>query len=171
MTTTIILHILLSLKGLTQVASFGLLQSSYTLQRINKRLDAYEYHSRSSNRVFMHIRLSDANKQMFAMSGTSSQDSETFPLLKIMGVCGGIGSGKSYACSLLTQKINEVTDDNVKAHHIDTDSLAHGVYAPGSKAIQEIGEEFGNHVIADGTVDRKVLGSIVFADPSKMHVS
>jgi len=57
------------------------------------------------------------------------------------------------------------------AYHIDTDSLAHGVYAPGSKAIDEIGEEFGGHIIADGTVDREALGGIVFSDSSKMDVS
>ncbi len=116
-----------------------------------------------------------------------------FPSLSILGICGSIGTGKSYACSLLTTKINESTDDNNEAissadtvssaYHIDTDSLAHGVYSPGSKAIDEIEEEFGSDVVEiseienDGatssskTVNRKNLGAIVFSDRSKMAVS
>ena len=100
---------------------------------------------------------------------TQRYESDAFPSLSILGVCGSIGSGKSFACSLLTSKINTLTE--LSAHHIDTDSLAHGVYAPGSKAIEEIGKEFGDHVIANGTVDRKALGAIVFGDRAEMEVS
>eukprot|EP00979_Chaetoceros_neogracilis_P017202 scaffold10190_cov294-Chaetoceros_neogracile.AAC.2 len=111
---------------------------------------------------------------------SSMTNRESFPSLSIVGVCGSIGSGKSFACSLLTSKLNDLglasseqtlsTSEIpvIAAHHIDTDSLAHGVYEPGSKAITEIGEEFGQHVIADGTVDRKALGDIAFGDKSKM---
>jgi hypothetical protein len=111
---------------------------------------------------------------------SSMTNRESFPSLSIVGVCGSIGSGKSFACSLLTSKLNDLglasseqTSEIpvIAAHHIDTDSLAHGVYEPGSKAITEIGEEFGQHVIADGTVDRKALGAIAFGDKSKMAVS
>jgi dephospho-CoA kinase len=105
----------------------------------------------------------------------SNQLPESFPSISIVGVCGSIGSGKSFACSLMTSKLNEkpssyVTPE-ITAHHIDTDSLAHGVYAPGSKAISEIGDEFGQGVIANGTVDRKALGAIVFSNGTKMAVS
>lgn len=99
----------------------------------------------------------------------------------IIGMLGPCGSGKSYASSLLTSKINQISNtpsssslqgENqpiiVQAHHIDTDSLAHAVYEPGSKAISEIGRAFGEHVIANGTVDRKALGAIVFRDESEM---
>jgi dephospho-CoA kinase len=114
---------------------------------------------------------------------SSMTNRESFPSLSIVGVCGSIGSGKSFACSLLTSKLNDLglasseqtlsTSEIpvIAAHHVDTDSLAHGVYEPGSKAITEIGEEFGQHVIADGTVDRKALGAIAFGDKSKMAVS
>ncbi len=116
-----------------------------------------------------------------------------FPSLSILGICGSIGTGKSYACSLLTSKINDSTGVNDEttaspveaissAFHIDTDSLAHGVYSPGSKAIDEIEEEFGSDVIEitetedddatpTKTVNRKNLGAIVFSDRSKMAVS
>jgi dephospho-CoA kinase len=99
----------------------------------------------------------------------------------IIGMLGPCGSGKSYACSLLTSKLNQnIVPDTIigkdssvviTAHHIDTDSLAHAVYEPGSKAVAEIGREFGEHVIANGTVDRKALGAIVFRDESMMNVS
>jgi hypothetical protein len=124
------------------------------------------------------------------------QDRNTY----IIGMLGPCGSGKSYACSLLTSKLNQSTvreknrlaadykgtstaaaaafDNHVNdssvivtAHHIDTDSLAHAVYQPGSKAVVEIGKEFGEHVVANGAVDRKALGAIVFRDESKMEVS
>ena len=102
---------------------------------------------------------------------------EEFPSLSILGICGSIGTGKSYASSLLASKVNESKNDtsisgNCVAYHIDTDSLAHGVYAPGSQAIVEIEKEFGSGVVVDGTVDRKSLGAIVFGeDKSKMAVS
>jgi len=47
--------------------------------------------------------------------------------------------------------------------------LAHGVYKPGSLALKQIEQEFGNSVIQDdGSVDRKVLGGIVFNDEAQM---
>ena len=48
---------------------------------------------------------------------------------------------------------------------LDADTLAHGVMAAGTEATQAIAARFGSGVIAaDGSVDRKTLGSIVFAD-------
>jgi len=100
-----------------------------------------------------------------------------FHPLKIVGICGSIGSGKSFASSLLVSKINSALKDPSEenavpyAYYIDTDSLAHGVYAPKSAALKEIETEFGKDVISeDGTVNRAVLGSIVFADPDEMSV-
>lgn len=99
-----------------------------------------------------------------------SAQEESFSSVSVLGVCGSIGAGKSYFCSLLTSKLNDCKDTtDIHAHHIDTDSLAHGVYSPGSKAIEEIGQTFGQEVIADGTVNRKALGAIVFSDPSEMQ--
>eukprot|EP00559_Dactyliosolen_fragilissimus_P000746 CAMPEP_0184865896 /NCGR_PEP_ID=MMETSP0580-20130426/19588_1 /TAXON_ID=1118495 /ORGANISM="Dactyliosolen fragilissimus" /LENGTH=307 /DNA_ID=CAMNT_0027365275 /DNA_START=65 /DNA_END=984 /DNA_ORIENTATION=- len=100
--------------------------------------------------------------------GSSSKESISskadFRPLKILGVCGGIGSGKSYASSILNSKFD--------CFHIDVDSLAHEVYAPGSEAISEINAEFGDKgqvVGEDGLVDRKCLGQIVFSNP--LHMS
>jgi dephospho-CoA kinase len=53
--------------------------------------------------------------------------------------------------------------------HLEADSIAHAVYAPGSQAVEEIANEFGSQIVQeDGNVNRKELGAIVFSDPSKM---
>ena len=117
-----------------------------------------------------------------------SNDGMMFPNLLIVGICGSIGSGKSFTSKLLVSKLNSIgsevknEDDhegnengheNTIAFHIDTDSLAHGVYTPGSVALKEIQAEFGSTVIneEDGTVNRKALGAIVFSDDKQMSVS
>jgi dephospho-CoA kinase len=93
------------------------------------------------------------------LSTNSANDSVA---VKVLGVCGGIGSGKSAACNLLVTKLNCLT-------HIDTDSIAHSVYEPDSKALHDIVAEFGTDVVLDsGEIDRKKLGSIVFADDNAM---
>ena len=86
---------------------------------------------------------------------------------KVLGVCGGIGSGKSTAAKLLVSDCACLT-------HLDADSLAHSVYSPGSQAVQDIAAEFGSGVLVEeGTleIDRKKLGAIVFADRNDMAVS
>jgi len=51
---------------------------------------------------------------------------------------------------------------------LDADALARDVVQPGSAASQEIRDAFGAGVFADdGTLDRKALGALVFADPAK----
>jgi len=83
--------------------------------------------------------------------------------LKILGLCGGIGSGKSYASSLLVSSLQCVA-------HINVDTLAHGVYSPGNPAVEEIKREFNEVVGDDGIVNRADLGRIVFSDPEAMSV-
>lgn len=58
------------------------------------------------------------------------------------------------------------------APRVDTDSLAHTIYRPGSAVVQEIIQVFGTDIVLPGTVDdidRKRLGGIVFADPNAMQ--
>src|SRR5262245_28718592 len=78
-------------------------------------------------------------------------------MLKI-GLTGGIATGKSYVA------------DQLKARGIpvvDADALAHGVMAPGTEATAQIAERFGLDILAsDGSVDRRKLGPLVFAEPS-----
>jgi len=96
-------------------------------------------------------------------SGSGEQGADT--KMKILGVCGGIGSGKSTACKLMVDSLGCVA-------RIDADKLAHQVYEPGSKALEEISTEFGKDIlddsIANAQIDRKKLGAIVFNDAKSM---
>ena len=77
----------------------------------------------------------------------------------IIGLTGGIGSGKSVVGTMLAE---------LGARVIDTDKIGHRVYAPGSEGFRRIVEAFGRGVVAaDGTIDRKKLGAIVFADAER----
>ena len=77
----------------------------------------------------------------------------------LVGLTGGIATGKSFVTALLRGRGAVV---------IDADVLAREVVAPGEPALAQIVEAFGRDVLApDGTLDRKRLGAIVFADPAK----
>lgn len=74
--------------------------------------------------------------------------------MKIIGVTGGIGAGKSSVSGILRDLGCEV---------IDADQLSHAVVKPGRPAWQKIIEAFGEGVLqADGNLDRKKLAGIVF---------
>jgi dephospho-CoA kinase len=75
-----------------------------------------------------------------------------------VALTGGIATGKSYVLDQFRRRGVPV---------LDADALAHGVMAPGTEATGAIAARFGPDVIAmDGSVDRQVLGAIVFADSS-----
>jgi len=74
----------------------------------------------------------------------------------VIGLTGGIGSGKSTVARILGE---------LGAQVIDADKIAHEVYRPGAEAYAPVVEAFGKRVVApDGTIDRRALGGIVFAD-------
>jgi dephospho-CoA kinase len=76
----------------------------------------------------------------------------------IIGLTGGIGSGKTTVAALLAQK---------GAFVIDTDLLAREVVEPGP-VLDAIRREFGDGVIRpEGTLDRPALARIIFADDTK----
>jgi dephospho-CoA kinase len=78
--------------------------------------------------------------------------------MKVWGITGGVGMGKSAAGELLTQRQVRV---------VDTDSLARELTAPGTPALNEIQSEFGSDMVqADGQLDRKRLAERVFQDAS-----
>ena len=87
--------------------------------------------------------------------------------MKVLGVMGGIGSGKSTACQLLLSEIDDCKE------RIDADKIAHEVYLPGSAVLTEIVDEFGASLVLPdtGELNRKALGQIVFGDPKAMTVS
>jgi dephospho-CoA kinase len=77
--------------------------------------------------------------------------------LRVFGLTGGIGSGKSTAAELLRQHGVPV---------VDADELAREVVAPGTVGLTEVVEAFGADVLGpDGALDRKRLGARVFSDP------
>ena len=74
----------------------------------------------------------------------------------VVGLTGGIGSGKSTVAAILAE---------LGAHVIDADKIGHEVYRPGTEGFRAVSEAFGAGVVgADGTIDRRALGAIVFAD-------
>ena len=76
----------------------------------------------------------------------------------VIGLSGGIASGKSTVARLLEAKGAEV---------IDADVIGHGVLAPGGAAREAVLARFGSHLAAaDGSIDRTALGAVVFADPT-----
>jgi dephospho-CoA kinase len=75
----------------------------------------------------------------------------------VVGLTGGIASGKSSVASLLAAR---------GAVIIDADVLAREVVAKGAPLLDQVAERFGPGVIAaDGSLDRPALGRVVFADP------
>jgi dephospho-CoA kinase len=78
-------------------------------------------------------------------------------VLKV-ALTGGIATGKSYVLDQFRRR---------GVPCLDADELAHGVTAAGTEATAAIAERFGADILAaDGAVDRRKLGPIVFADPA-----
>lgn len=76
----------------------------------------------------------------------------------LVGLTGGIGSGKSAVSSLF---------ESLGAAVVDTDVIAHELTAPGGAAIESIRNAFGDEVIdARGALDRAAMRRKVFADAS-----
>jgi dephospho-CoA kinase len=77
-----------------------------------------------------------------------------------LGITGGIASGKSAVAGMLRE---------MGFHVLDADGLGHTLMEPGTRAHEEIVREFGAGVTGvDGRINRKKLGSVVFADPEKL---
>jgi dephospho-CoA kinase len=77
----------------------------------------------------------------------------------LIGLTGGIASGKSVVAKRLAEHGAVV---------VDADIIAREVVEPGTPGLAAIEREFGPSVItADGALDRAALGAIIFADPDK----
>ncbi len=77
----------------------------------------------------------------------------------LVGLTGGIATGKSSVAEILK---------SLGCVVLDADTLAREVVEPGRPALEAIAREFGREVLrADGTLDRKRLGAVVFAQPER----
>jgi dephospho-CoA kinase len=81
-------------------------------------------------------------------------------LRRIIGLTGGISTGKSTVSKYLAQQ-----------HHLpifDADIYARQAVAPGSSMLQQIIDRYGAHILlADGDLDRSQLGEIIFQQPTE----
>lgn len=77
----------------------------------------------------------------------------------VVGLTGGIGSGKSTVARLF---------GNLGVHWVDADDVAREVVEPGTPALARIAEHFGTGILLpEGSLDRAGLRQIVFNDPSE----
>jgi dephospho-CoA kinase len=80
--------------------------------------------------------------------------------MKVIGLTGGIGSGKSTAAAILGE---------LGAMVISADLIGHEVYAPGTPGFTAVVDAFGDGIVGDdGQIDRRRLGAMVFADPARL---
>ncbi|HVD47376.1 MAG TPA: dephospho-CoA kinase [Candidatus Limnocylindria bacterium] len=75
--------------------------------------------------------------------------------MKLVGLTGGVGSGKSTVAAMLRE---------LGATVVDADEAAHAVYEPGTQGFAAVVREFGEKFVSDGRIDRKRLGELVFKD-------
>jgi dephospho-CoA kinase len=81
--------------------------------------------------------------------------------IPVIGLTGGIGTGKSTVTQML---------EKLGAAVIDADKVGHQIYLPDLPAWREIVETFGAKVLtADRAINRQALGEIVFADPEALR--
>ena len=78
--------------------------------------------------------------------------------MRVIGLTGGIGSGKSLAAEYFA---------DLGALVIDADQLARAAIERGSKGFDEVVSIFGDSILKNGEIDRRALGELVFKDPTK----
>ena len=82
---------------------------------------------------------------------------------KIIGITGGIASGKSTVTEFLRQKGFQV---------VDADAVVHQLQKPGGRLYQILVEHFGEKVLLeDGELNRPLLASLIFSNPEEQEWS
>ena len=80
-------------------------------------------------------------------------------MMRVIGLTGGIGTGKSTASEYLRKQGFSI---------IDADRISREIVEPGTLLLKELEKNFGSGIIKDdGTLDRKALAAIVFSDKEK----
>ncbi len=78
----------------------------------------------------------------------------------VVGLTGGIGSGKSTVSALLATKGAVV---------VDADAVVHDLQRPGTAVFEAMVDRFGNGIVAaDGSLDRSAVAAIAFNDPAAL---
>ena len=81
-------------------------------------------------------------------------------MTKVIGLTGGIGSGKSTVSQYLAE---------LGAVILDADKVGHEAFQPNTEAWREVVAAFGREIVApSGEIDRKKLGGIVFSHPESL---
>ena len=76
-----------------------------------------------------------------------------------VGLTGSIGVGKSFVASVFVE---------LGCHVLDADQTAREVVMPGTPGLKALTDAFGEEILnTDGTLDRKQLGTLIFADPNQ----
>ena len=75
--------------------------------------------------------------------------------MKLIGLTGGVGSGKSTVATMLRE---------LGAVVVDADEASHAVYEPGTPGFEAVVSEFGDFYVSDGHIDRQRLGDLIFKD-------
>ena len=84
-------------------------------------------------------------------------------MAKIIGITGGIASGKSTVTEFLKQKGFEV---------VDADAVVHQLQKPGGRLFQVLVEHFGEKVLLEnGELNRPLLASLIFSNPEEQEWS
>lgn len=82
--------------------------------------------------------------------------------MKVIGLTGGIGSGKSTVSSYLTEKGFLI---------IDADKIAHDITKKGSPVLIQLAQAFGVDMLDDeGNLNRKKLAAVAFSSPEKKAI-
>lgn len=81
---------------------------------------------------------------------------------KVIGITGGVGSGKSHVCKLITKHLGYPV--------IDSDAISREQMEPGGSVLKKVLETFGTqYANEDGTLNRSALADLVFHDPEKLE--
>jgi dephospho-CoA kinase len=77
--------------------------------------------------------------------------------MRVIGLTGGIGCGKSLAAQYFAE---------LGALVVDADQLARAAIERGSDGFDEVVAIFGDGILKDGNIDRRALGDLIFKDPA-----
>jgi dephospho-CoA kinase len=81
----------------------------------------------------------------------------------LVGLTGGIGSGKSTVSAMLAERGSVI---------VDADRIARDLQTPGSPVVARMAERFGGHIICDdGALDRAAVAAIVFGDDAEARAA